>query len=192
MVGGLDHDQFALASARCRDCGRAPVQAPGVRLVISTTSMPPTCTAAQSPSGTWVGPKLCQQSRFRAVTVTVASTRLAGGRSGLAAEAQRKFGAQAGIETEPHGDRVPDRPEGGVLHIALDQAAQDGGVVGRRAAAGIVGWVGHDDGLSLKPSAAVDAVVDVQVVGRGACRAWRRIPRRSRWRGVGLRPCRCR
>ena len=45
-----------------------------VRLAISTTSTPPMRTAAQSPSGTCVGPKLCQQSRASRATVTVAST----------------------------------------------------------------------------------------------------------------------
>ena len=35
---------------------------------------PPMRTAAQSPRGTLVGPKLCQQSRFKAVTSTRAST----------------------------------------------------------------------------------------------------------------------
>ena len=40
-----------------------------VRLVISTTSTPPMRIAAQSPSGTLVGPKLCQQSAARPITV---------------------------------------------------------------------------------------------------------------------------
>ena len=48
-----------------------------VRLVIRTTSTPPTRTAAQSPTGTWVGPKLCQASRLRPMISTIGVDRLA-------------------------------------------------------------------------------------------------------------------
>src|SRR5213075_214564 len=56
-----------------------------VRLVISTTSTPPTRTQAQSPSGTCVGPKLCQQSCARPVDATVRVT-------GLAPDCWQSFG----------------------------------------------------------------------------------------------------
>ena len=68
--------------------------------------------------------------------------RLAGAYGDLAAEAQGELGAEPGIEADAHGDRIPDRPEAGILDLAVDQVAQDVGIVRRRAAAGIVGGIG--------------------------------------------------
>src|SRR3954468_21834896 len=91
-----------------------------VRLVISTASTPPTRTAAQSPSGTRVGPKPCQQSRA-SPTTSKGIDRQAGGRRRLAAEAQRECRAQPGVEAQADGDRIPDRAERGLFDPALDQ-----------------------------------------------------------------------
>ena len=83
-------------------------------------------------------PAVARQPRHRHRRVD----RRARGRADLAAEAQRERRALAGIEAQPDRDRVPDRPDGRALDVALDQVAQDGRVVGRRAAAGVVGRVG--------------------------------------------------
>ena len=65
-----------------------------------------------------------------------------------------------------------------VLDAALDQPAQDGGVVGGRAAAGIVGRVGHHDRRAIVASAAAMPASHLEVIRHRSCRAWRRTPRR--------------
>src|SRR6185369_15968019 len=64
--------------------------------------------------------------------------RRAGAGADLAAEAERKLGAGPGIETKPHRDRIPDWPNRSILHVALDETAEDRRIVGRRAATGVV------------------------------------------------------
>src|SRR5436190_17164405 len=75
--------------------------------------------------------------------------RRAGRGADLAAEAEWESRALTGIEAQPHRNRVPDRPNGRALDVALDQVAQDAGVVGRRAAAGVIGGLGDDDGRRI-------------------------------------------
>ena len=62
-----------------------------------------------------------------------------------------------GVEAEAHRDGSQIGPSAGALDLALDQAAQDRGVVGRRAAAGIVGRVGHHHGRAVEGQRRVDA-----------------------------------
>ena len=83
--------------------------------------------------------------------------RLARGHGDLAAEAQADLRAQPGIEADAHGDRIPDRAEAGILDLAVDQVAQDVGIVRRRAAAGIVGRIGDHHRQVVEGDALADA-----------------------------------
>ena len=85
-----------------------------VRLAISTTSTPPMRTAAQSPTGTCVGPKLCQASRFRPDRPRPRHRSAAPEVGAILPPKRRPIrGAETGVEAEAHGDRIPDRPEAG-------------------------------------------------------------------------------
>ncbi|MBK9609531.1 MAG: hypothetical protein IPO58_25260 [Betaproteobacteria bacterium] len=72
-------------------------------MVINTTSTPELHGGAVTSDTGLV--KVCQQSVATAVTSTIASSGLPDA-ADLAADAQRKAGADPGIETEPHRDRV--------------------------------------------------------------------------------------
>ena len=92
----------------------------------------------------------------------------AGGGADFAAEAQREAGANAGVEAQADGDGVPDRAECGALGVAIDEFAQNGGVVRGGAAAGVVGGIGHDHGGDIGGDGGGDAVADIEIIGRGA------------------------
>ena len=85
----------------------------------------------------------------------------------LAAEAQADAGAQPGIETDANRDGIPDRAEAGALDVLLDQMLQDVGIVGRRAAAGIVRRIGNDDRQVVEGHAFTDTGRDAERLRRG-------------------------
>src|SRR6202030_3301675 len=86
----------------------------------------------------------------------------------LAAETQWKARTEASVEAQTYRDRIPDRAERGAVHFAFYQPAQNGGVVGGRATASIVGWIRHHHRTAVECERGCDPCISCQVIRRGA------------------------
>jgi len=105
----------------------------GCRLVINTASTPPTRTAAQSPSGTRLGPKVCQQSRARHLTSTMASI---GAPDAGAVLPPKRSGNCAPCPASKHRRTAMGSQIGTdcrTVELALDKVTQDVRIIGGRA-----------------------------------------------------------
>ena len=138
MIGRLDDDEFALRRLDVEVAEQFQAKrlgAVGDEHDLDAAGLD--CGAVAEPDLGWAEALPCvafeRSDRYGGVD------RLAGGGADFSAEAQREAGALAGIETKPHRDGVPDRADRGALRVALDQPAQDGGVVGGRAAVAACG-----------------------------------------------------
>jgi hypothetical protein len=84
-------------------------------------------------------------------------------RAGLAADPQRQVRSLARFEAEAHRHRVPHRAESGLFDAALQQSRKEEGRVPRRAAAGIVRYVGDDDRAAIARERAVERFGDREI-----------------------------
>ena len=91
----------------------------------------------------------------------------AGGGAAFTADTQVERRADASLDAELHRDRVPIAAGCHPGDAALDQAAQDGGAVRRRAATRVVGDVGENDGAGARGEGGVDSGVDAVVARAG-------------------------
>ena len=83
-------------------------------------------------------------------------------RATAAADAQAQPRADARIECDAHGDRIPERARGGVDYAALDHAAQDESGIAGRTAPGVVGTIGDHDRPAIEGQGLVERGVDAR------------------------------
>src|SRR5262245_65478932 len=82
------------------------------------------------------------------------------GTATLATNSQVETGSEASLDAERHGNRIPVATGGNAGDRAVDQAAEDLGIVRRCAAARIVSDIGEHNRLGGRGQRGIDSSVD--------------------------------